>query len=116
MRRIFVTRLNCWTEAKQPQEQSSDFLIVSAMVGAIVLVAVGSALSLRNDLYLLGFALRGYVVGICCRERVEQPPAEPGGPESVEPESGEWIIRQVHDWREQSNCSVRTYEWKALSI
>ena len=50
-------------EEAQRRKKEQRFLIVSAMVGAIVLVAVGSALSLRNDLYLLVFALTGALLG-----------------------------------------------------
>ena len=47
----------------QRRKTEQRFLIVSAFAGAIILLGVGSLLSLKNDLYLLVFVLAGTVLG-----------------------------------------------------
>ena len=47
----------------QQRKVEQRFLVVNAIVGGAVLVAVGSMLQLRNDLFLLALALVGTVLG-----------------------------------------------------
>jgi len=47
----------------QQRKSEQRFLIVSAVIGGVVLVGVGSVLQLRNDLFLLAFALLGTLIG-----------------------------------------------------
>ena len=47
----------------QQRKSEQRFLVLSAIIGGVVMVAIGSVLQLRNDLYLLAFALVGTLVG-----------------------------------------------------
>ena len=57
----------------QQRKSEQRFLVVSAIIGGAAMVAVGSALQFRNDLYLLIFALigtlLGYFVGVLLNHR-----------------------------------------------
>lgn len=50
-------------EESRRRKAEQRFLIVGAIMGGVAMVAVGSALNLRNDLLLLIFALVGTLVG-----------------------------------------------------
>ena len=50
-------------EESRRRKAEQRFLIVGAIMGGVAMVAVGSALNLRNDLFLLVFALVGTLVG-----------------------------------------------------
>lgn len=50
-------------ETAQRRKSDQRFLIISSIVGGIMMVGVGSALQLNNDLYLLLFALAGTLLG-----------------------------------------------------
>lgn len=50
-------------EIARNRKREQRFLMVSSMIGAVVLVGVGSMLNLGNDLYLLAFALAGTLAG-----------------------------------------------------
>ncbi len=47
----------------QQRKSEQRFLVVSSIIGGAVMVAIGSMLQLRNDLYLLAFALVGTLMG-----------------------------------------------------
>lgn len=50
-------------ETSRRRKAEQRFLIVGAIMGGVAMIAVGSALNLRNDLFLLALALVGTLVG-----------------------------------------------------
>ncbi len=50
-------------ETAKLRKSEQRFLIVSALIGATLMIGVGTLLELRNDLYLLVFALVGTLLG-----------------------------------------------------
>jgi hypothetical protein len=49
--------------AAKRRKSEQRFLIVIAIIGAVAMIGVGSALDLSNDLYLLALALVGALLG-----------------------------------------------------